>query len=57
VHRRTEALRGHVARGHPFAIDRAAFGERNDVVEVPIRGKVPLDVDTWDDYRAVLTGA
>ena len=25
-----------------------------DVVEVPISGPVPRDVDTWDDYRAVL---
>jgi molybdenum cofactor cytidylyltransferase len=31
-------------------LDRRA----NDVAEVPVRGKVPLDVDTWDDYRAVL---
>ena len=29
-----------------------------DVAEVRIGGPVPLDVDTWDDYRAVLaTGA
>jgi molybdenum cofactor cytidylyltransferase len=25
-----------------------------DVAEVPVPGRVPLDVDTWDDYRAVL---
>jgi molybdenum cofactor cytidylyltransferase len=25
-----------------------------DVAEVPVPGAVPLDVDTWDDYRAVL---
>ena len=25
-----------------------------DVVDVPVGGPVPLDVDTWDDYRAVL---
>jgi molybdenum cofactor cytidylyltransferase len=25
-----------------------------DVVEVPIAGPVPLDVDTWEDYQAVL---
>jgi molybdenum cofactor cytidylyltransferase len=24
------------------------------VVEVPIEGRVPLDVDTWEDYEAVL---
>jgi molybdenum cofactor cytidylyltransferase len=25
-----------------------------DVVDVPVPGRVPLDVDTWDDYTAVL---
>ena len=25
-----------------------------DVAEVPVAGPVPLDVDTWEDYRAVL---
>jgi molybdenum cofactor cytidylyltransferase len=25
-----------------------------DVVEVPIAGPVPIDVDTWEDYEAVL---
>ncbi len=25
----------------------------DEVVEVPIEGPVPLDVDTWEDYRAV----
>ncbi|MEA2480410.1 MAG: molybdenum cofactor cytidylyltransferase [Thermoleophilaceae bacterium] len=25
-----------------------------EVVEVPVSGPVPLDVDTWDDYQAVL---
>ncbi len=28
-----------------------------DVVEVPVPGRVPLDVDTWDDYAAVLAAA
>jgi molybdenum cofactor cytidylyltransferase len=28
-----------------------------DVAEVPIPGPVPLDVDTWDDYEAVVTAA
>jgi molybdenum cofactor cytidylyltransferase len=28
-----------------------------DVVEVAVGGAVPLDVDTWDDYRAVLAAA
>jgi molybdenum cofactor cytidylyltransferase len=27
----------------------------DDVVEVAVPGPVPLDVDTWDDYAAVLT--
>jgi molybdenum cofactor cytidylyltransferase len=34
-------------------LDRRA----DDVVEVPIPGPVPLDVDTWDDYEAVLATA
>jgi molybdenum cofactor cytidylyltransferase len=25
-----------------------------DVVDVPVPGRIPLDVDTWEDYRAVL---
>ena len=25
-----------------------------DVVDVPVPGRVPLDVDTWDDYQALL---
>ena len=24
-----------------------------EVVDVPVGGRIPLDVDTWDDYRAV----
>lgn len=24
-----------------------------DVVDVPVGGRIPLDVDTWEDYRAV----
>jgi molybdenum cofactor cytidylyltransferase len=28
-----------------------------DVVEVPVPGAVPLDVDTWEDYEAVLAAA
>jgi molybdenum cofactor cytidylyltransferase len=26
----------------------------DDVVEVPVAGTVPLDIDTWEDYAAVL---
>ena len=29
----------------------------DEVVEVPIAGRVPLDVDTWEDYEALLAGA
>ena len=29
----------------------------DDVVEVPIAGPIPLDVDTEDDYRTVLAQA
>ncbi len=34
-------------------LDRRA----SEVVEVRVPGAVPLDVDTWDDYRAVLAAA
>ena len=59
-------------RGHPIAFSREVFGElanlhgdkgvwklldRGPVVEVPIPGPIPLDVDTPDDYRAVLAAA
>jgi molybdenum cofactor cytidylyltransferase len=27
------------------------------VVDVPVAGRIPLDVDTWDDYQAVLAQA
>jgi molybdenum cofactor cytidylyltransferase len=30
-------------------LDRRA----DEVVDVPVAGRVPLDVDTWEDYRAV----
>ena len=26
----------------------------DDVVDVPVGGRIPTDVDTWEDYRAVL---
>jgi len=29
---------------------------RHPVVEVPVAGDVPRDVDTWDDYQALLAG-
>ena len=34
-------------------LDRRA----SDVVEVPVPGRVPLDVDTWEDYEAVLAAS
>jgi molybdenum cofactor cytidylyltransferase len=34
-------------------MDRCA----SDVVDVPMDGPVPLDVDTWEDYRRVLLAA
>jgi len=59
-------------RGHPIAFARDVFDDlaelhgdkgvwklldRTDVVEVQIAGPVPLDVDTPEDYRAVLAEA
>ena len=29
----------------------------DDVVDVPVAGPIPLDVDTWEDYRRVLLAA
>jgi CTP:molybdopterin cytidylyltransferase MocA len=29
----------------------------DDVAEVPVAGPVPLDVDTWEDYEAVVAAA
>ena len=29
----------------------------DDVAEVPVPGTVPLDVDTWEDYKAVVAAA
>jgi molybdenum cofactor cytidylyltransferase len=56
-------------RGHPIAFGRSVFGElanlhgdkgvwklldRGPVTEIPIPGPIPLDVDTEEDYAAVL---
>jgi molybdenum cofactor cytidylyltransferase len=56
-------------RGHPLAFSRTLFAElrtmhgdkavwklldRHGAVDVPVDGPVPRDVDTWEDYRAVL---
>ncbi|MGA8247660.1 MAG: nucleotidyltransferase family protein [Nocardioides sp.] len=56
--------------GHPLWFDRSMFetlrglhGDKavwklvdagDDVVHVPVPGPLPLDIDTWDDYRALL---
>jgi molybdenum cofactor cytidylyltransferase len=57
-------------RGHPLAFARSTFAELEQlhgdkgvwklldrvlVVDVPVSGPVPRDVDTWEDYRAVLS--
>ena len=56
-------------RGHPFVFERRIFSElsnlhgdkgvwrlmdRAEVAEIPVPGAVPRDVDTWEDYEAVL---
>ncbi len=56
-------------RGHPLAFHRSLFGElgamhgdkavwklmdRWPVREVPVAGPIPRDVDTWEDYVAVV---
>ena len=59
--------------GHPLWFDRRLFdtltglhGDKavwklvdagDDVVRVPIAGRIPRDVDTWADYRALLEAA
>jgi molybdenum cofactor cytidylyltransferase len=58
-------------RGHPLALKRAMFGElgslhgdkavwkltdRFAVADVPVAGPIPRDIDTWEDYEAVLAG-
>jgi molybdenum cofactor cytidylyltransferase len=63
------ACRYETGRGHPLAFARSTFGDlaalhgdkgvwrlmdRSEVVEVAVPGAVPRDVDTWDDYEAVL---
>ena len=61
--------RGHpFAFGHEvFADLRSLHGDKavwrmlderaEDVEEVPVAGRIPLDVDTWADYEAVLAAA
>jgi len=52
-------------RGYPYAFSSDVFDELRtgaspgdyDVAEVPVAGLVPLDVDTWADYEAVVAAA
>jgi molybdenum cofactor cytidylyltransferase len=59
-------------RGHPIAFGRSSFSElgglhgdkgvwrlldRDGTAEVPVAGTIPLDVDTREDYEAVLAVA
>ena len=39
------------------AVWRMLEERANDVAEVPVAGRVPLDVDTWADYEAVVAAA
>jgi molybdenum cofactor cytidylyltransferase len=39
------------------AVWKLIEGRAGDVVEVPVEGPVPRDVDTWKDYDAVLAAA
>ncbi|MGA9859036.1 MAG: nucleotidyltransferase family protein [Solirubrobacteraceae bacterium] len=43
----------HGDRGVWKLLDRHA----ESVIDVPVPGPIPRDVDTWEDYRAVLDGA
>jgi molybdenum cofactor cytidylyltransferase len=36
------------------AVWKLAESGRHRVIEVPVPGPIPLDVDTWEDYRALL---
>jgi len=52
-------------RGYPYAFSSDVFDELRagarpddyDAAEVPVAGPVPLDVDTWADYEAVVAAA
>ena len=62
------ACRYEDGRGHPLAFARSTYADLRElhgdkgvwrlldsrpVAEVAVRGRIPLDVDTWDDYRRV----
>jgi molybdenum cofactor cytidylyltransferase len=50
------AVFGDLARLHgDKAVWRLLDGRAGEVAEVPVPGRVPLDVDTWEDYAAVLS--
>ena len=59
------ACRYEDGRGHPYAFSSEIFDELRsgaepddyDVEEVPVPGRVPLDVGTWADYEAVVAAA
>jgi molybdenum cofactor cytidylyltransferase len=52
------ALFGELAQLHgDKAVWKLLDCRAHDVVEVPIAGPVPLDVDSWEDYEAVLATA
>jgi molybdenum cofactor cytidylyltransferase len=48
-----ELARLHGDKGVWKLMDRYA----GEVVDVPVGGRIPLDVDTWEDYQAVLAAA
>jgi molybdenum cofactor cytidylyltransferase len=51
-------LFGELARLHgDKAVWKLLERRPHDVAEVPVLGPGPLDVDTWDDYEAVLAAA
>ena len=59
------ACRYEDGRGHPYAYSHEIFDELRsgataddyEIAEVPVPGPVPLDVDTWADYEAVVAAA
>jgi molybdenum cofactor cytidylyltransferase len=59
------ACRYENGRGHPYAFSSEVFDELRggaepddyEIAEVPVTGRVPLDVDTWADYEAVVAAA
>ncbi len=53
-----ESVFGELAELHgDKAVWKLLERRAGDVTEVPVAGPVPRDVDTWDDYEAVLAAA